>query len=195
MKKLFLIVSAVVVIIAFTSCTKDSVDPTNSVTSNSKNTSTSSNGSTPTGTSPSTTVPVNTVPTIDDANLQGSWSVVSDSCYWAGELPKYLVSAYKGKTGDHFNFSKNSKLYIHEDGLSDTTTYSVDTTHRITVTFADARHFDEKPGFGFGLDPVGFDPTISASFFQKSVDANTLILNYFQCTPDGAASRVIYLKR
>ena len=191
MKNLFLFVSAVIIIIAFTSCTKDSVDPSDSVTSNTKNTSTSSNGTTPTGTSPSTTVPVNT----DDVNLHGSWSVISDSSFWAGELPKHLVSAYKGKTGDHFNFSKNGKLYIHEDGLSDTTTYSVDTTHKITVIFADARHFDEKPGFGFGLDPVGFDPAISATFFQKRVDANTLILNYFQCTPDGAASRVIYLKR
>lgn len=172
----------------FTSCTKDSVSPASNITSHTKNISDTSSSSAP-------TTPVNTVPPIVNGNLLGNWTIVSDSCFWAGELPKKLVSAYKGKTGDSFDFSTAGKLYIHEDALSDTPAYSVDTAYDIKVTYADANHFNEAPGFGLALDPVGFNPVIPVQFTQNYVDPNTLILQCSMGTPNGAATRIINLRR
>ena len=173
MKNLLLFVSAIGLTIIISSCTKNSVSiaPT---TKNSKST---------------------TTPIIINTNLQGSWTIITDSTFWAGELPKKLVSAYKGKAGDSFNFSSDGHLYIKEDALSDTTTYSIDSAYNINVTYTDAKHFNEAPGFGLELDPVGYDPTIPVYFRQNSISANTLILICGMGTPDGVATRYIYMKK
>ena len=187
MKNLFLIVPIIGLSIAFTSCTKNSVSPAAN-TSTAKSTSTTNTGST------GSTTPTIT-PTITDSNLQGNWTVVSDSSFWAGETPKKLVSAYKGKSGDTFNFSKEGTLYLNEGAVSDTVTYTVDNTYHIHVTYTNAKHFNEAPGFGLKLDPVGYNPVVPVSFTQIGTDPNTLILISSIVSPAGAASRIIYLKR
>jgi hypothetical protein len=176
MKNLSLIASIVSLIIAFSSCSKDNVTP-------SKSTSTS--GTASTGTTSAAPIIV--------TNLQGNWTVISDSTYWAGEKPKYLVSAYKGISDDSFNFAADGNLYIKEDGNSNTTTYAVDDKYNVTVIYPDGNHFDAAPGFSL---IAGDQMTPIAVYFgQNNINKNTLTLVGGVATPGGVSSRVITLKR
>lgn len=64
--------------------------------------------------------------------LIGKWNLVNDSTSGTGIGPKFTqyVNNYVGSGGDYFDFRSDGKVYIKENGLLDTMSYSMasDTT-------------------------------------------------------------------
>ena len=65
----------------------------------------------------------------DVVSIIGKWNIINDSSYTGVGAGNHLV-IYKGKEGDYFNFTSYGKLYIKENAMLHTSSFSLtsDTT-------------------------------------------------------------------
>ena len=117
-------------------------------------------------------------------SITGSWTLVSDSTTTATGASDHLTATgYKGKPGDHFNFTDDGELYIAEDSKSDTATYSVTRDNKIVLNFT--AQPDTAKTYGASLNV--FNP---AKLTAKCVTLVSAVV-----TTQGATYRTIQLKK
>jgi hypothetical protein len=124
-------------------------------------------------------------------NIIGNWRLVSDSSYTTG-IGAYgppSGSKYIGTTADHYDFSSNGDLTIHEDDIMDgAATYTIGTD-----TFAKLKRLDIK---FVNLTYNGSVMTNgSKSLDIKSLDSHNMVLYSALLSPGGAFYETVILRK
>lgn len=117
------------------------------------------------------------------ASLTGTWQVVSDSTSISGSGPfKGGGQTYVGTPADHYTFTSDGHLYVHEGNNIDTATYVVnDTKLNLNYTYL-------LEGGATIQGAVGY-------FDISSLNDHTLTLSQNGLTPEGRMVQIINLKR
>ena len=88
-----------------------------------------------------------------DVSIFHGWNIASDSTYTGVGITNHAVD-YAGKPGDYFNVMTNGLIYMKENGVADTLSYSSLTDSTIVI-----------PAFGITLNGV---PPISTYSFTAT---------------------------
>lgn len=107
------------------------------------------------------------------ASILGKWNIKIDSSYAGVGAGNHEVS-YVGQPGDYFNFSSDGHIYVRENSILDTFTYTADSSSILVQNF----------GYGEGK-----------SFFQSPTTKNLIISSGYFYTPGGTFGRTVYLTR
>src|ERR1700743_1464273 len=117
-------------------------------------------------------------------SIQGDWTLISDSTSTAsGATDRLTATGYKGKAGDHFNFTDEGKLYISENGKNDTASYTITRDNKIVLNFTNQP--DTAKTYGASLNV--FNP---AKLTAKCITLVSAVI-----TTEGATYRTIQLKK
>jgi hypothetical protein len=117
--------------------------------------------------------------------LSGQWKLVKDSVSFSGgESAGATSDVYKGTAADYFEFTNDGKLYILENGLTDTANYTIDTDKSITVNYL---VYNGAPVTSYG--------SVITNFHQVNLTGTSVTLTSLIASPGGIQSRTINLKR
>ena len=109
------------------------------------------------------------------SSILGKWNIKIDTSF-AGELASNHEVIYSGKPGDYFNFNSDGKVYIRENSLLDTLTYTV-SSDSILI-----------PNFNFAYEG-------KCRFKSASTDTIVISTGYFVFFGAGTFGRTVYLYR
>ncbi len=117
-------------------------------------------------------------------SIQGDWILLSDSTTTtSGSTDHLTATGYKGKPGDHFNFTDDGKLYTTEDSKNDTASYTITRDNKIVLNFTNQP--DTAKTYGASLNV--FNP---AKLTAKCITLVSAVI-----TTEGATYRTIQLKK
>ncbi|HEY4198736.1 MAG TPA: hypothetical protein VGM63_24515 [Mucilaginibacter sp.] len=117
-------------------------------------------------------------------SIQGDWTLVSDSTTTASGATDHLtITGYKGRPGDHFNFSDDGKLYITENAKNDTASYTITRDNKIVLSYA--AQTDTAKTYAASLNV--FNPV--------KLTAKCITLVSSVASPGGSTFRTIQLKK
>jgi hypothetical protein len=117
-------------------------------------------------------------------SIAGEWTLISDSTATSSGASDHLTATgYKGKPGDHFNFTVKGELYTAEGSKTDTATYTITRDNKIVLNFTTQP--DTAKTYGASLNV--FNPV------KLSAKCVTLVSSVI--TPGGSTFRTIKLKK
>lgn len=117
-------------------------------------------------------------------SIQGDWTLLSDSTTTATGTSDHLTATgYKGKPGDHFNFSDDGTLYITENSKNDTASYTITRDNKIVLNFTNQP--DTAKTYGASLNV----------FTPAKLTAKCITLVSAVITTEGTTYRTIQLKK
>lgn len=106
-------------------------------------------------------------------SIVGKWNIKIDSFYVGAGLSNHGV-AYVGRSNDYFNFSSDGRVYINENSVLDTLTYTLSSNSILVENF----------GSGDGKGKL-----------QSSATQNMIIRSAYFYTPGGIFGRTVSLTR
>lgn len=116
--------------------------------------------------------------------LSGQWKLVKDSVSFSGGEVAGTPEVYTGTAADYFEFTNDGKLYIQENGVVDTATYTINTDKSINVNYL---VYNGVPVTSYGSNIT--------NFHQVNLTGTSVTLTSSVASTQGIQSRIIYLKR
>jgi hypothetical protein len=114
---------------------------------------------------------------LPDASIYHNWNIASDSTYTGVGATNHAVD-YAGKPGDYFNVMTNGVIYMKENGVADTLSYTSLTDSTIVIA-------------AFGITLNGVPPISKYSFTASTMR----IASPIYATPGGIFGRKLNLYR
>lgn len=110
-------------------------------------------------------------------SISGKWNIQKDTTYPGVGIMNHQV-VYSGQRGDYFNFTSDGHIYIRENSILDTLTYTI-SSDSITI-----------PAFGDGAGNG-----VGKGQFQSPSTRSLIIRSEYMLTPGGILGRTVVLKR